>query len=198
MHERLDEPELLPVALRELPDRPVEDDAEPLAELLAEPGVEPAAKPGERLELLTAGQPVGEAQVAREVADPAARLDGSTPVSIAEDGRAAGGRADQPEQKPDRRALARPVRPEVPEDLAALDAQVEVGERLDRRAGSSSRDEQSRSASRRTWASIVCRWRPRPVRLAEPRTQRRRLLGRPRSSLREVGAISGRSWPPPS
>ena len=68
MHERLDDPELLAVPLRELPDRAVEDDVEALAELVAELLVHRAAQPCQRLELLATGESVGEAQVTGQVA----------------------------------------------------------------------------------------------------------------------------------
>ncbi len=74
VHERLHDPDLLPVAARQLPDRAVEHDAEPLAERVAERR-SGAAQANERVELLARGEPVGEPQVAGQVADPAARRD---------------------------------------------------------------------------------------------------------------------------
>jgi hypothetical protein len=75
VHEGLHEPELLAVALGELPERAVEDGAEPLAELAAISRVDLAAQPGERVELLAAGEPVEEAEVAGQIADAASGLD---------------------------------------------------------------------------------------------------------------------------
>ena len=125
------------------------------------------------------------------------RLDGSTPRVDARARSRAGGRADQPEQEPRVVDLPapfgrgtrtpRPVRPEV-----------EVGERSVPGPRSASRASASRSASRRTWASIVCRWRPRPVRLAESRTQWRRPFGRLHLHPGRSERISGRCWPLPS
>ena len=54
VHERLNEADLLAVALREVADGPVELEAEPLAELGSEAIVGAAAKPRERVELLAA------------------------------------------------------------------------------------------------------------------------------------------------
>jgi len=44
----------------------------------------------------------------------------------AEDVGLAGGRPDEVQQRPDRRRLARAVRPEEPEDLARLDLEVDL------------------------------------------------------------------------
>ena len=129
VHERLHEPDLLAVALREVADRPVELQGEPLAQLVAEAVVGAAAQARERVELLAGGHPVVQPQLAGEVADPAPRLDALAPGVEPEHGRAARRRVDQVEQEPDRRALARPVRAEIAEHLAALDAQVEPDER---------------------------------------------------------------------
>ena len=57
------------------------------------------------------------------------RLDALAPRVEPEHGCATRRRVDQVEQEPDRRALARAVRAEVAEHLAALDAQVEPDER---------------------------------------------------------------------
>ena len=68
VHERLDEPELLAVALRELTDRAVEHRAEPLAELVAERRLA-AAQAGERVELRAAGEAVEQPEIAGQVPD---------------------------------------------------------------------------------------------------------------------------------
>lgn len=128
MHECLDDSQLLPVSLRELPDGPVGHDAEPLAELGSEPLVNSATQSREGVELLLACQAVREAKVAGEVADVLVRLHRSPPRVDPEHGRPAAGRADEPEQQPDRCALAGAVRPQVPEHLSLLDAQVEVAD----------------------------------------------------------------------
>ena len=71
VHERLHDPDLLPVAARQLPDRAVEHDPEPLAERVAQRR-SGAAQADERVELLPRGEPVGQPQVAGQVADPTA------------------------------------------------------------------------------------------------------------------------------
>jgi hypothetical protein len=131
VHGGLHDADLLPVTTRELPDRPVEDDLEPCAQLVAEVGVHGASKPGERVELLATRQAVREPEVAREVADALSRGDGvGARVEPEEHGMPARG-TNEAEQQADRRALAGSVRPEVSEDLATLDPDVEVDERLD-------------------------------------------------------------------
>ena len=68
VHECLDEPELLAVALRELTDRAVEHRAEPLAELVAERRLA-AAQAHERVELRAAGETVEEPEVSGQIPD---------------------------------------------------------------------------------------------------------------------------------
>ena len=70
MHERLHEPDLLPVALRELADRPVEHDAEAVDERVPHSRRRPP--PRSRASDSSCARPVSrsnEAQVARQVAD---------------------------------------------------------------------------------------------------------------------------------
>ena len=130
VHERLHDPDLLPVAARQLPDRAVQLDAEPLAERVAERR-SCAAQANERVELFARRQPVGQAQVAGQVADaPSCRDPGAAAVQ-AEERCPPGRRPDQVEQQPDRRALAGTVRPEVAEDFPLLDPKVEARERRD-------------------------------------------------------------------
>ena len=71
-----------------------------------------------------AGQPLVEAEVLGQVADPPPAP--RSPGRLTEDARLAGGRADQAEQDLDRGRLAGAVRAEEAEDLAGLDAQVRV------------------------------------------------------------------------
>ena len=125
VHERLDDSKLLSVALRKLPDRTVEDAAEPLDERVPRCVVDASSESPERVQLLPAGQPVGETQVARQVADPSPSLDVAPGIEPC-DGGLSGRRTNQVEKETDGRALAGAVRPEVAEDLPALDAQVEV------------------------------------------------------------------------
>jgi hypothetical protein len=63
VHERLDDSDLLAVSLRQLPDRPVEDDAEALAERIPKLGVDAAAEPRERIELFPRRQAVEQPEI---------------------------------------------------------------------------------------------------------------------------------------
>jgi hypothetical protein len=74
VHERLDQAELLLVAVGELADPPVEVDREPIGEAGDPPRVDASAEGTERLEVLPARQPLVEPEFARDVADP--RVDG--------------------------------------------------------------------------------------------------------------------------
>jgi hypothetical protein len=69
-----------------------------------------------------------ESQIAREIADAAASRDAFRTRVVPEDRRAARRRLDQVEEETDGGALARSVWAEVAEDLAALDAEVEIYE----------------------------------------------------------------------
>ena len=127
VHERLHEPELLAVALRELADRPVEHDTEALDERVPQPRIDRSAETGEGSELLVAREPVVQAQVAGQVADAPAGGDAVAAAVEPEHERLTFGGPNHVEQQPDRRALAGPVRPQEAEDLSVLDAQVEAG-----------------------------------------------------------------------
>ena len=91
--------------------------------------IDRSAETGEGCELLVAREPVVQAQVARQVADPPAGSDAVAAAVEPEHERLTVGRPDHVEQQPDRRALAGAVRPQEAEDLAVLDAQVEAGQR---------------------------------------------------------------------
>src|SRR4249919_2664629 len=129
MHECLDEPELLTVPLRELTNRSVESDAEPLAELVAIVGVHASAQPCEGVELLTTRQAIREPQISGQIADESTRRDPLRTSVEPEEGHTARGRMDQVEQEPDRGALAGAIRSQVSEDLTPCNAQIEVDER---------------------------------------------------------------------
>ena len=88
-----------------------------------------AAHAGEELERLGAGERRPQERLARDVGDAPVGRDGVAPGVDAEELGAARARAVQAEQEPDRRRLARAVRPQVAVDLAALDAQVELLDR---------------------------------------------------------------------
>jgi len=127
VHEGLDDPELLAVSPRELAEGAVEHAAEAFDELVAQRRRRAAPQSRERIEVLLPGESVGETQVSGQIPDPPPRLDSFKPC----DPGGAGRRMDQVEEEPDRRALARPVRAEVAEDLGALDAEVEIDEGAD-------------------------------------------------------------------
>jgi hypothetical protein len=91
--------------------------------------VDRAAQPSERFELLAAGEPLEQAQVSRQVAEHSPRGNSVAAAVETEQKRMAARRPDQVEEEADRRALARAVRAEEPEDFAVLDAQVELGQR---------------------------------------------------------------------
>src|SRR5215469_13414640 len=76
---------------------------------------------------LACGQPALEAEQLRQVADPLAGL--QVPGGRAQDHGLAAGRPDQAEQQLDRGGLARAVRAEEAEDLAALDGHRQARER---------------------------------------------------------------------
>ena len=64
VHERLDDADLLAVALGELSDGALERDAEPLDKLVAKAPFDPSPEAGQGLELFAGGQAVVETKVA--------------------------------------------------------------------------------------------------------------------------------------
>ena len=142
-------PELLPVALRQLADRPVERDGEALDELFAVGPVDVAAQAGQGVELLAAGQAVVEPEVAREVADVTSRLHAVRTSVPAEQRGSARRRADEVEQQADRGALAGAVRTEEAEDLARARPGGPCPPAPGRRRGTSSRGLPCRSQAHR-------------------------------------------------
>jgi hypothetical protein len=152
VHERLDDAELLAVALGELSDGALERDAEPLDELVTQAPVDPSTKAGQGLELFAGGQAVVETKVARQVADAPADVDAVRPAVPAKQRRTTGCRADEVEKQADRRAFARPVRTEKAEDLSLLDAQVESDQSLRAALCRSWTDRGSRSPVRSPFA----------------------------------------------
>jgi hypothetical protein len=126
--QRLDEPDLLPVALRERPDRAVELELEPPGEALGRAEVVPPAQAREEADQLPGGEPLVEPEVAGDVADPAPHGDPVAPRVEAEDLETTRGRPDQVEQQADGRRLPGAVRAEEAEHLAGLDLEVELGD----------------------------------------------------------------------
>ena len=125
---RLDQPDLLPVPLRQRAHRPVEVGVEPLGERVdLGPESAHAAERGEVAHDLAPRQALVEAEVARErrrgdarSATPSRRGSRPSTRTLPDVGR------DEVEQEPDRRRLAGAVRPEVAEDLALRDREREV------------------------------------------------------------------------
>jgi hypothetical protein len=126
VHERLHEPDLLAVPLREGADRAIEVELELLRERLAVAEAFHPAQAGEVAELLAAGQPLVEPEVARDVADAPPDRDRVAARVEAEQLDAARGRPDQVEHEPDRRRLPGAVRAEEAEHLAAADREGEL------------------------------------------------------------------------
>jgi len=131
MHECLHDSELLPIASRQFPDRPIQHDAEPFNQRVTPGRVDRPTEPGERVELRLARQSIEETQISGHIPNVTPRLDTLGAAITPQDPRSAAGRADEIKQKPDRRALARAVRTEEREDLALLDPQVEPGQSAD-------------------------------------------------------------------
>jgi hypothetical protein len=130
VHDRLDQPDLAPVARAELADPPLPLDAEALAQLVEPRVVDPAAeRPVPVQERVDRQLPV-QSGVRREVAPPGPHR-GVRHVA-AEDCDAARGRPEVPHQGPDDRGLARTVGSEQADDLTGPDDEVDPGDRLDR------------------------------------------------------------------
>ena len=88
--------------------------------------VHSAAQVGEVLEVLGAGQPVVEVELARQVADPAMDRDGIRRRLDPEDASAPRGRPDQVQERANGRRLAGAVRSQEAEDLPLLHGQVHL------------------------------------------------------------------------
>ena len=121
-----DQPDLLLVALGQLPELARRVDLEALDQLLLVGTVDAAAQVGEVVERLTAGQLVVQRELARQVAQAAVDGDRILGRVDAEDRRPAAGRTDVVEQRPDHRGLAGAVGPEEAKRLALADFEVDV------------------------------------------------------------------------
>ena len=126
VHERLDEPELLPVAGRQLPNRPVELGVEALGELGDAAGPDVAVQPREEAEHRRAGQQGVETEVPGQVADAPPQREPAAGDVVPEQPRAARCWRGEPEQQAHGRTLAGPVGTEEPEDLPRTNLQIEV------------------------------------------------------------------------
>jgi hypothetical protein len=135
VHERLDQPDLLLVALRQLADRLVERQPEALGELGDVRVVDAAAQAREIAQHLAGGELLVQRQLAGEVAQPAAHGDPLPADVHAQNLRTAARGPQEVEQQADRRRLAGTVRADVAEDLAGPDLEIEVVERPERPVG---------------------------------------------------------------
>ena len=123
--EGLHDPDLLLVALRELPGRAVERQVEAAGQRPGGGEVAHALEAAEERERLARGEPLVQPQLPREVADPAAQLHASGAGVEAEHRGRPRGRAQQVEQRADQRGLAGAVGPDEPEGLSGIDLEVE-------------------------------------------------------------------------
>jgi len=122
----LDDAHFLPVSGGVVAVAAVEIEPEPLGQCVGATVGLRSAQPAEELQQLAAGHVRIEREVRRQVADTAPDGD-RIPVGIeTEQARAAARRVQEIEQRADRRALARTVRPEKPEHLARAHLEVEV------------------------------------------------------------------------
>ena len=126
VHQRLDEADLLPVALREVGHGAVQVEVEPLDQLVHVARIDADAQAREEREVLAARQARVEGELARDVADVPADLDALPARVQPEHDGPARRRTDEVDEEPERGRLAGSVRPQVAEDLAALDLEGEV------------------------------------------------------------------------
>jgi hypothetical protein len=126
VHEGQDQAGLLPVALRQFADRAIGHYLEPVGQLPCQ-RVAGTAGAGESGDVLAAGQPGEQFEIARQVAGTAMNPGAADSGIKAKDP----GRLLQGQQHPDGCRFARPVRTEEAEDLPRLDPQVQAGHRGD-------------------------------------------------------------------
>jgi hypothetical protein len=128
VHERLDEAELLAVTRRQLAYSPVEVGIEALCKLFAKPPVDTTPQVRQVVEHRRSAQHRVERELAWQEADPTSDLEAVRPTVQPKQRRRPRGRPDEVEQQPHRCRLSRAVRTEEPQNLAALDFQVEPEE----------------------------------------------------------------------
>ena len=126
MREGEQQADLLPVALRQLPDGAIHLDVEPSDQVVGHRRVVRTASTTEPREVLRTGHALEELQVARQISDPGAdRHAVPARVETEELGRSRR-RALEVEQRPDRRRLPGAVGPQEAEHLAWFDVEVDV------------------------------------------------------------------------
>ena len=126
MHEGLDEPQLLLVALGELAGVPAQVQAQPFGQ-----GIDPAGPDGSAdgrvvRQQLAAGDPPLQEQFAGQIADPAAQRGAGGPGVLAEHRRRSGGGPDDVQQAPHDGRLARAVGPDHAKDGALFDTETDA------------------------------------------------------------------------
>ena len=124
-HERRDQQQLLTVPLRVRPHLLRRVEREPFDQAIAVRLVDRAVDPAEQVQGLLARQAGPQARLTGHVREVPVGFDGPAGTSSAEDLGPPGRRPEEPEDQPDRRRLARAVRPQVAEDLTAADLEVE-------------------------------------------------------------------------
>jgi hypothetical protein len=126
VEERLDEPDLLPVAARQLAGGPVEVRSKPLGELGSAAEIAHAAHGGAVAQQLVAAEPRVDREVAGQVAQARADREAVAVAVEPEDPRRAARRALKVQESADHRRLSRPIRPEKAEHLTRRDVQGDL------------------------------------------------------------------------
>ena len=126
MLERDHEADLLLVALRVLLELARRIDVEALDQRCLVRAVHAATQTREVAQRLAAGEPVVQRELAWDVPDTPVDRDGIRAGLDAEDPGRPARRPDEVEDRPDRRRLAGPVRPQESEHLALIDTQVDI------------------------------------------------------------------------
>ena len=168
MGDSLDDPDLLPVAARELAEGTAQIGAEPLRERARESALADTPEILEQVEQLLAADPLVEREVARQVAGTRPDRDAVAPDVQAEDTSFPSRRPQQPEQRPDRGRLAGAVGAQESEDLTGPDLERQ---RLDAARLAVELAELLRLNDRRAQAvaSAVCSPAPAPAVALAPR-----------------------------
>jgi hypothetical protein len=125
VHERLDQADLLPVALGQPAEWPGQIQLQPLGQPVDAGGRHPAAQVAEEDQQLPGGLAAAQGQLAGQVADATAQPGAAGARILAQHPHGAGGGPQQVQQQPDGGGLAGPVGAQVPEHLPGLDCQVQ-------------------------------------------------------------------------
>ena len=126
MEQRQDQPDLLPVAARELPQRPLHIGAETPRQFVGPAVSGDPAKACEQRDRLVPGRVLPVPEVAGQVPEAGADRHAVATAVEAEDASAAPGGVQEVEQRPDRRRLPGGVGTQEAEYLALVDGQADV------------------------------------------------------------------------